>query len=290
MRTSLGLALLGVIAFAPPARAQVRSDPGVRLDDGRVVGKIYVTLSDVSQPYFPVARQALVLHGDEGDSIVVTTSDGGVATFAAAPGAYRLVSSAAVAWHGRSYRWSVPIVVRAGIGPIDLTTQNATTEGVVAEPGLASSGSAASGSPPMPIPPESFGGSRGRFAVVKDGSTATLFSFLFPGAGHYYAHDAGLGTLLLGSYIGGVVLIVTSDDGLCTVDSYSYDVSCSKRDTRIAVGAGLVVASWLTGLIDAHNAAHRYNRAHGLEPARVGIRPYLDRHAAGLGLSVATGR
>lgn len=123
MRSPLATLALSA-ALASPATAQLRADAGVVLPDGRVVTKIFVTLGDASQPYYPVARFPLVAYSFS-DSLALATDDAGIVVTGLAPGDYRVVSPAPIDFHGRSYRWSVPVTVREGVSTVNLTAANA---------------------------------------------------------------------------------------------------------------------------------------------------------------------
>ena len=131
MYTPLLPALLAAVCVAlplTPALAQVRADPGVVIE-GQVGLRVYVTLSDEEVVYFPVVRHRMTLTSAAGDSLPVRTDDAGVIALLVPPGEYRLTSSRPLIWRGTTYRWDIPVIVRADMRLVDLGPRNAIREG-----------------------------------------------------------------------------------------------------------------------------------------------------------------
>lgn len=129
MRVVTCLVAVALATMAPGLAAQrVSGDPGIVIN-GRVLVKVYVTLSDEQAPYFPVVGLPLRFVRAPRDTVSVLTDDAGVASTTLLPGDYQLVATRPTTWRGRRYTWSVPITVRAGTGAIDLTSQNAQVIG-----------------------------------------------------------------------------------------------------------------------------------------------------------------
>jgi hypothetical protein len=98
---------------------------------------------------------------------------------------------------------------------------------------------------------------------LKSGTTATLLS-LIPGLGHFYAGEYGTGLALATLFIGARAL------GLARDGSTTGTV------------AGLVwLGTGLYAIIDAHNAAARYNRAHAAKTSAVQLQPVMTVGANG---------
>lgn len=290
---------VAAVLCATPAlvRAQVRSDAGAAVD-GRIAVKVYVTLADESQPYYPVARHRLTFFRGLADSTAVRTDDAGVVTVLLPLGDYRIVSEP-VDWHGARYHWNVPATVRSGMAVVDLTARNATvTPRDVAV--SASAGVPASATPPVPavvatspVTTPTTVASPGAQAIApqylyKDPTTATLFSLLIAGGGQYYAGEPGRGTFFLLADLIGVALVLDGANRYATCDGY-YS-SCDDGSGEAGAGLGIALGASLVSLIDAHNAAHRHNRRVGLEPAprRVGVLVAPGPHrGARVGLTLA---
>lgn len=114
--------LAAIVGLASPAYAQgqvKRRDPGTVVN-GKVVVLVHVVLRDDETPYYPVAGLQLRFFRSATDSVVIVTDAAGAATALLPPGEYRLVSARDAVWKGFRYSWSIPLVVRAGMLPIDL--------------------------------------------------------------------------------------------------------------------------------------------------------------------------
>jgi hypothetical protein len=108
----------------------------------------------------------------------------------------------------------------------------------------------------------------------KSGTTATLLSAMLPGIGHVYAGEYRTGTVLIALFASGIALGASGENSTSGL-------------TALLIGAG----PWWYGVIDAHNAAARYNRAHFGNPSTVQVRPVLVKAnrtlQIGIGVSVA---
>jgi hypothetical protein len=119
----------------------------------------------------------------------------------------------------------------------------------------------------------------------KDPGTATLFSVLLTGGGHFYSGDSKKGAVLLGIGLGSLIAGAAATSASC--DAYS----CSTSTAPIVVGSLVYLGTWIYGIADAGSAARRHNAAVGLRT--VGSRLTLRQLAAGttgIGLSFDTGR
>jgi hypothetical protein len=127
LRLATRLVLLATVLGSVPSSvaAQVRADPGVVID-GRVVVRFLVTLSDESDPYFPVRDLRLRIARLPGgtDTTSVRTDATGIGDFALASGEYQLTTDATT-WKGRRYAWEMRLAVRPGMRAIELTAANA---------------------------------------------------------------------------------------------------------------------------------------------------------------------
>jgi hypothetical protein len=117
--------------------------------------------------------------------------------------------------------------------------------------------------------------------LAKDPRTATSLSFLFPGAGQYYAGMPGKGlaitALAIGAPIIGYADVNSQPNYNCGFTPFGAQYSCrGRRDyTPAAIGLGVGVAAWLYGAATAGTDAERWNRAHGIRvvnaPGRFGF-------------------
>jgi hypothetical protein len=293
----IAIAAVAFFGYSADARCQVRADPGVVIG-GRVAVRVYVTLSDDETPYAPVSGLQLRFFRSVADSVVARTDDAGTATVLLAPGDYRLVSSVPTVWKGARYSWSIPITVRAGMSTIDLKTSTADRRAVVAfaapaplSTGVADAAHTALPQQPNQQPPQQTQ-SYAPLRAPKDGTTATLFSFLLTGGGQFYAGEPGrgVGYLLLG--VGGAAVAYAGAyrTGNCSDGYYSYECY-EPDDTLIGVGIGTAAFAWIISMVDASAAARRYNTKWGLT-RQVAVRPVIAparNGRAALGLSVALG-
>jgi hypothetical protein len=123
--------------------------------------------------------------------------------------------------------------------------------------------------------------------IVKDPSAATMYAFFLPGSGQMYAGERAKGAGLLALSIVGI--------GIATKQlSCAAASDCSSTTGGMALGAVGMVAffgSWLYGIMDAADAARRFNMAHGVPTA--GLEPMVAPGARGqtrVGVSIAVGR
>jgi hypothetical protein len=264
-------ALLFLPALALPA--QQFFTPGAEVN-GQINVQVNATLDDGLGEYHPLPQLVLTLYRGATDSLLMKTDDAGVLRFAVAPGTYRLSTPEPVRWHGRSYRWNVPLEVKPRIGIVNLTVANAVVSGsAVAEaPGRAARDLAAS------APPSA--SSSGRPSVVyaaKDGGTAVLFGFLLTGAGQFYAGNNTKGAVLLGLSLAEVATAV-GVIGNC-------DPYCSDSDITTAEVLLLpALFNWVYGMATAPGDVRKWNEAHG---AVARVRPSLERVEGGMGLGLA---
>jgi hypothetical protein len=165
----LALALCTLVPVV--VSAQQFFTPGAEVN-GHISVQVNATLNDGIGEYQPVSGLTLTLYRGATDRVTLRTDDAGVLRFAIAPGSYRLSTPEPVYWHGRSYRWNVPLVVQPRMGIVSLTVANA----VVGGPSLAD--------PPQRGEPAERAPSRpARSFAQKDGAVGVLFGFLLTGAG-----------------------------------------------------------------------------------------------------------
>ncbi|HEV8410890.1 MAG TPA: hypothetical protein VGQ30_10295 [Gemmatimonadaceae bacterium] len=127
-------------------------------------------------------------------------------------------------------------------------------------------------------------GYRSNAVFAKDPNMGTLLSFVFPGAGQYYAGNQGKGlaiTLLaIGAPIIGYANVHHESDQFsgsgCFPDPSGFDRCRAHTDwTPAAIGLGVGITSWLYGVATAGTDVQRWNQAHGVRfisaPGRVGL-------------------
>jgi hypothetical protein len=123
-------------------------------------------------------------------------------------------------------------------------------------------------------------------AGYKDPGTATLFSVLLTGGGHFYSGETRKGATLLGVGLGSFIAGAAMSGGVsCS------DYSCSNNTTPLVVGSLVYLGTWIYGIVDSGNAARRQNAIHGFNT--VGLSPTvkpLNNGRSGIGLEVAIGR
>jgi len=128
-----------------------------------------------------------------------------------------------------------------------------------------------------------------RSAEYRSPRTATVLAVLLVGGGHFYSDEAGRGALLLGISAAGTAVAVRA-----FAHCWNAADACERDDRVMIAGAAVGWAAYLTGILDAHDAAHRHNRSAGLEPParRVGVlvAPGAGGAGARVGVSVALGR
>lgn len=100
---------------------------------GRVMTRIVVTMTEAGAFGHPVGSLTFLIVSENSDRISVRTNDAGVASAWLKPGAYRIVNPTAVEWSGRAYTWDIVTPVRARMGVIRLSQENATKVGPIGE-------------------------------------------------------------------------------------------------------------------------------------------------------------
>jgi hypothetical protein len=100
---------------------------------------------------------------------------------------------------------------------------------------------------------------------LKSGTTATLLSTVLPGLGHLYAEDRRTGAVLMTIFAAAVAL------------TGGHGENCQSGP----VAALLCAGPWWYGVIDAHNAVARYNRAHTTQAADIPVHPVMTVGANG---------
>jgi hypothetical protein len=93
---------------------------------------------------------------------------------------------------------------------------------------------------------------------LKSGKTATLLSAMLPGLGHLYAEDRRTGAVLIALFAGAVALRIAGENSVT-------------GPIPLLLGAG----PWWYGVLDAHNAATRYNHAHTANAANYQLQPTM---------------
>ena len=134
--------------------------------------------------------------------------------------------------------------------------------------------------------------------TMKNGSTALLYSLLFPGGGQFYNGETTKGLIQLGGTVVGLVLFAAyfPTEEFVENDYYwaSYGYWEETGDATVSYG-GLAVALGfrLWSIIDAPSGAKRYNARHGLVSCPIGdngLYVSLDNvsvnHTRNLGLKV----
>ncbi len=126
-------------------------------------------------------------------------------------------------------------------------------------------------------------GTRSTTLFAKDPNMGTLLSFVFPGAGQYYAGNQGKGLAITLLAIGAPIVgyaNVHHDDlqfGTNCNNPGGFSGSCRGRTdwTPAAIGLGVGITSWLYGVATAGSDVQHWNQAHGVRfvsaPGRVGF-------------------
>jgi hypothetical protein len=107
---------------------------------------------------------------------------------------------------------------------------------------------------------------------LKSGTTATLLSVLVPGLGHLYAEDRRTGVVLITLFAAAIAVHAGGENA-----------------TSSPIALLLVGGPWCYGVIDAHNAAARYNQAHTKNAADFEANPVMMVGANGrvrLGIAI----
>lgn len=270
------LAVLITLALVPCTLSAQIHPAGSPSVDGRVYVKVYVTLPNASIRYNPMEDVPVVIYRARGDSLVIRTDGAGETTFLLEPGSYRVVTGRPVVSNGVQYEWDMPIDVYAGMAAVDLNQRNATVAGG-GERQLAGQGMRG------PVPQSASPVQATQPVLVyseKSGTTAFLLSFLITGAGQMYAGETGKGVSLLLLDIGGTALLI---NGVAGCGGYSSECD----NGPIAVGAALVLGTWIYSMADAPGAAGRYNQKHARALPVVGVGP---RGGAKVGVRLELGR
>jgi hypothetical protein len=275
----IAIALMVSASLAARVSAQLRADPGTVIN-GRVAVRVYVTLSDDETSYAPIAGVHLRFFRTTADTVIaVRTDDAGTATALLLPGEYRLVSTSPVDWKGARYSWNQLVAVRAGISTIELTASTAgraAIDATVVAPGALAAASAGSSTDD--------GGTRAR--VAKDPAMATMLSFFLPGSGQLYS----------GEYVkGGGLLALAAVGGAVATHALSCGsaADCEMSTGGRALGAAGMLAffgSWIYGIVDAGDAARRFNDRTAMVAS---VRPIIETDTRGqtrLGASLRLGR
>lgn len=268
-------ALAAVLLAPPPVTAQVPLDPG-RVVAGKVVVKVYVTLSDELTPYHPLTGFQLRFFRGPTDSVAVLTDDAGVVLASFPPGEYRLVSGRPYEWRGVRYSWSMPIEVRPGMGVVELTPANARTTALT----VATAGAGGSAAPlrqevttlstPTPAGRGAAAGATAR--APKDGTLGVVLSLLITGGGQFYAGKPGKGVGFLLAGLAGSGMVIAS-----AANCDYYDDGC---DTGLATaGLALALGAWVTSMVSAPGDVRDWNARQGFAVA--GVRPLVEPGAGG---------
>jgi hypothetical protein len=101
-------------------------------------------------------------------------------------------------------------------------------------------------------------GARPDSIELKSGITATVLSAFVPGLGHLYAEDRRTGAVLITLFAGAIALHAVGENA-----------------TSSPIATLIVGGPWFYGVIDAHNAAERYNRAHTTNAAEFELHPAM---------------
>ena len=272
------VALLFATGLSRTVAAQVRADPGTVIN-GRVAVRVYVTLSDEETPYAPIRGVSLRFFRTTADTIVVVRTDqAGSVTAMLAPGEYRLMSTSPVDWKGSRYTWNQLVQVRSGLPTIELTAASAERSAIAIDAQAAGSPATRAAEPELDDNGE---------VIRKDPSAATMYAFFLPGSGQMYSGERAKGAGLLALSVVGIG--VAAKQLSCAAAS-----DCNATSGGMALGAAGMVAffgSWLYGIMDAGDAARRFNAAHGVTTA--GLGPIVAPGAGGqtrVGVSIAFGR
>ena len=256
-------ALLG--AALPSLGAQSSFVPGAEVN-GQINVQILATLDDGIGGYMPLADLPLILYRGATDSMALRTDEAGVLRFAIAPGTYRISTPERMEWHGRSYRWNLPLSVAKYMSVINLTAGNATIGGPIQ--GTPAQGRTAA---------ESSGARAGARYVRKDGAVGVLFGFLLTGGGQFYAGNNSKGAILLGLSLAEVVAavsVVSNCDPYCT-------------DSHITTAQALLlpaVFNWVYGMATAPGDVRKWNEEHG---AVARVRPMFEPRDGRVAIGIA---
>ena len=268
MRLS-AIIILTISLVAPSvASAQQFFTPGTEVN-GQISVQVNATLDDGLGEYQLLSNLALTLYRGATDSLQMRTDEAGILRFTITPGMYRLSTPAPVRWHGRSYRWNVPLEVQHRMGIVNLTVANAT----VAGPAPSEMAITAHPVERTTAPDRALGYSR------KDGAVGVLFGFLLTGGGQFYAGNNGKGVALLGLSLAEVVTAVSV---INRCDPYCCDSEITTAQALLLPA----VFNWVYGMATAPGDVRRWNEEH----ARVTrVRPVMEQRDGRTGLGLAVG-
>jgi hypothetical protein len=157
--------------------------------------------------------------------------------------------------------------VHAGIPTIELTS--ASAERVAINAAETPRAAAVRGNPDASTPTAD-----APALIAKDPSMATMLSFFLPGSGQMYAGER---------VKGGALLAIAATGGAIAVHSLSCAAAsdCAMSTGGRVLGAAGMLAyfsSWIYGIVDAGDAARRFND----RPAVMAVRPFVapDRHGS----------
>lgn len=267
MRLLSIIAIFVGIVVPTTASAQTFFTPGAEAN-GQISVQIDATLNDGIGDYQPIGGLVLTLYRGATDSMQLRTDDAGVLRFAIAAGTYRVSTPEPVRWHGRSYRWNIPLEVRPRMGIVNLTIANASVAGqtIVDAPRAAPS-------------IERAGTGVGPTYAQKDGAVGVMFGFLLTGGGQFYAGNNGKGAMLLGLSLAEVVTAVSVVNGC---DPYCTDSQITTAEVLLLPA----LFNWVYGMATAPGDVRRWNEEH----ARIArVRPVMERGEGRVGVGLAVG-
>lgn len=268
MRLPAAFVALSLISVFPPLlEAQQFYNVGQEVN-GKINVELRATINDGADVQ-AVSLLVLTLYRSATDSLQLKTDEAGVLRFAIAPGSYRLSATTPLPWRGRSYRWNIPLVVRRGMGIVELTNANATSSKAeyFSRRDAASSDAIA----------------------FKDPALATILSILIPGSGQMYAGKSMKGALVIVGLFGSLgVAASVHDSEECSQTSSNGlpPVRTCTGGNPPAFNVALVTAaaSYLFGIVTAGEDARDYNRSRHRQAS---LRPTIDRREGGFGLGLA---
>lgn len=126
--------------------------------------------------------------------------------------------------------------------------------------------------------------------AAKDPGTATLIAVLVPGGGHMYSGETSRGLLLFGVGVGGIIVGTAATLSSSSISCGQFSCSDDTNYLPVMLGYGAYLGSWIYGIIDASNSAHRMNAARGIANLRSIPQPIVQQRNEGrvaLGLQLA---
>jgi len=260
-------ALAALVAAFAPLDAQQYFIPGSEVN-GQINVQINATLNDGIGDYQPLADLPITLYRGATDSMALRTDEAGVLRFAIAPGTYRISTPEPIEWHGRGYRWNLPLVVAKYMAIVNLTVGNATVGGPIR-------GALAEG----PAATDRTGATARTAYSPKDGAVGVLFGFLLTGGGQFYAGNNSKGAVLLGLSL---VEVVTALSVVGECDPYCTDSQITTAEALLLPA----VFNWVYGMVTAPGDVRRWNEEH-LRFSRV--RPVVQQVAGRTGVGIEVG-